>query len=161
MMHVLIEGLIYALVLALIVTLSQFYNPRLWLNCYPSAIQKVVPVRTKKEMKEKLLVGVPFMVIMVGYPIYSTLMLKIYLGSEYNFWIGFFNLITIQNIFNLFDLLILDWLVFSTIKPRYLILEGTEGMKDYGNYYFHFNAALKGFFLSLILSAIVAIMTVQ
>lgn len=111
-------------------------------------------------MKEKLLVGIPFMVIMVGYPIYSTLIQKSYLGSEYNFWIGFFNLITIQNIFNLFDLLILDWLIFSTIKPRYLILEGTEGMKDYGNYCFHFKAAMKGFFFSIILSTIVAVSTI-
>lgn len=157
---ILVDGLVYALVLALIVTLSQFYNPRLWLNCYPSAIQKVVPKRTKTEMREKLLVGIPFMLVMVGYPIYSTSILKNHLGGEYSFWIGFLNMLIIQNIFNLFDLFILDWLIFNTIKPKYLILEGTDGMREYGDYFFHFRAATKGFFLSIILSLAVATITI-
>lgn len=95
----LLEGLVYALVLALIIILSQFYSPRLWLNGYPPAIREVVPKRTKAELRAKLLVGIPFMAIMVGYPILSTWILKNEIGNAYNYWIGFFNVFVILNIF--------------------------------------------------------------
>ncbi len=157
---ILIEGFIYAVILGAIVTVSQLFNARLWLNCYPKAIQEVVPQRTKKEIKIKLLIGIPFMLVMLGYPAYSTLVLKNTVGIGYNFWIGFINLIVIQNAFNLFDLFILDWLIFCTIKPKYLELEGTHGMKEYGDYVFHLKAAFKGFILSVIYSGIVAALTV-
>ena len=80
--HMLIEGLIYAIVLALIVTISQLFNARLWLNCYPKAIQETVQPRTKNEMRLKLMVGIPFILIMFGYPIYSTFVLKAGMGSS-------------------------------------------------------------------------------
>lgn len=91
-LHMLIEGLIYAVVLALIVTISQFYNARLWLNCYPKAIQEKVQSRTKSELRKKFIVGIPFMLIMLGYPVYSTFVLKADLGSSYTYWTGFLNL---------------------------------------------------------------------
>lgn len=157
--RMLLEGLIYALVLAVIVTGSQLVNPRLWLNCYPKAIQAVVPERTKGEMRAKLLVGIPFMLIMFGYPVYSTFMLKANLGSQYTYWIGLINMIVIQNAFNIFDLLILDWLIFVAIKPKYLELEGTGGMKEYGDYMFHLKGARKGFILSVAYGALAAVFT--
>jgi hypothetical protein len=47
-------------------------------------------------------------------------------------------------VFNVFDLLILDWILFCTIRPRWLVLPGTEGMAGYGDYRFHFIGFLKG-----------------
>lgn len=62
--------------------------------------------------------------------------------------------------FNLFDLLILDWLIFCKINPEYLVLEGTRGMKEYKDYGFHFKGAMKGFWMSIVFSIIVAGITV-
>lgn len=157
--HMLLEGLVYSVVLALIVTVSQLFNARLWLNCYPKGIQDKVPPRTKSEMRRKLIVGVPFILIMLGYPVYSTCVLKAGMASSYNYWIGFLNLIVIQNSFNLFDLIILDWLIFSTMKPKYLILEDTQGMKEYCDYFFHLKAAGKGLLMSIVFSALAAAIT--
>lgn len=154
-----IEGSIYAVVLALIVTISQLFNPRLWRNCYPKAIQDVVPERTKDEMRIKLLVGIPFILIMFGYPVVSTFILKSNMGTSYTFFYGLLNMMVISSCFNLFDLIVLDWLVFSSIKPKYLMLEGTQGMKEYGDYLFHARAALKGFLISLVFSIIVSLIT--
>lgn len=156
--NMLIEGLIYAVVLGAIVTISQLFNARLWLNCYPEAIQSAVPKRTKKEMRAKMLVGIPFMLIMFGYPVLSTFMLKSALGSEYTYWIGFMNLLVIQNMFNLFDLVVLDWIVFCS-KPKYLVLEGTQDMVEYKDYVFHAKAAGKGLLMSVLFSAAVAAIT--
>jgi hypothetical protein len=47
-------------------------------------------------------------------------------------------------VFNAVDLLILDWLVFATLRPRIVVLPGTEGAQGYGDYGFHFRAFLKG-----------------
>lgn len=157
--RILIEGIIYSLVLGAIITISQLFNARLWINDYPKAIQQRVSKRTKKENRMKLLVGIPFILIMFGYPICSTVVFKKSLGSEYNFWYGFINTLAIGNVFNLFDLLILDWLIFCYINPKYLIFEGTRGMKEYKDYNFHFRGAVKGFIMSLIFSTIVSIIT--
>ncbi len=156
---VLIEGLIYSVVLGLIITISQLFNARLWLNCYPKAIQERVPRRTKKEIVMKMIIGIPFILIMFGYPVYSTLVLKKSLGGEYSFWYGFINILALENAFNLFDLLILDWLIFCYINPKFLVLEGTKGMNEYKDYKFHFRAAIKGFTMSLIFSVVVSAIT--
>lgn len=47
-------------------------------------------------------------------------------------------------VFNIFDLLILDWLFFCTIQPRSMVLPGTAGMAGYRDYRFHFIGFLKG-----------------
>jgi hypothetical protein len=45
---------------------------------------------------------------------------------------------------NTFDLIVLDWLVFCTIRPRAMTLPGTRGMAEYGSYRFHVIGFLKG-----------------
>ncbi len=47
-------------------------------------------------------------------------------------------------VFNAVDLLILDRLVFVTLRPKIVVLPGTEGAGGYGDYGFHFRAFLKG-----------------
>jgi hypothetical protein len=59
-------------------------------------------------------------------------------------------------VFNLVDLLVLDWLIFVTIRPRIIVLPGTEGMEGYRDYGFHFRAFLKGVVESLVASLLVA-----
>jgi hypothetical protein len=51
---------------------------------------------------------------------------------------------TVLLVFNVFDLLVLDWLFFCTIHPRQMVLPGTEGMPGYRDYSFHFKGFLKG-----------------
>lgn len=157
--NILIEGLIYSVVLGVIITTSQLFNARLWLNDYPEAIQNTVAKRTNKEKIMKIVIGIPFILIMFGYPVYSTYVLKKTLGLEYNFWYGFINTLAIGSAFNLFDLLILDWLIFCYVNPKFLILEGTKDMKEYKDYNFHFKAAIKGFIISLVFSGVVALIT--
>jgi hypothetical protein len=47
-------------------------------------------------------------------------------------------------VFNTYDLIVLDWLLFCTIQPRQMVLPGTEGMAGYRDYRFHFVGFLKG-----------------
>ncbi|KUL38896.1 hypothetical protein ADL22_16740 [Streptomyces sp. NRRL F-4489] len=42
------------------------------------------------------------------------------------------------------DLIVLDWLILAGLRPRLLVLPGTEGMAEYRDLRFHLTAALKG-----------------
>ncbi len=59
-------------------------------------------------------------------------------------------------VFNIVDLLILDWLIFNTLTPRIIVLPGTEGAQGYRDYGFHFRAFLKGVAGSLVGSLLIA-----
>jgi hypothetical protein len=59
-------------------------------------------------------------------------------------------------VFNLFDLLILDWLFFCTVQPRSMILPGTEGMAGYRDYWFHVIGFFKGLGFTVVGSLLVA-----
>ena len=50
----------------------------------------------------------------------------------------------------------LDWLLFCTLRPRAIILPGTEGMAGYRDYRFHFVGFLKGLAFCLVGAAVIA-----
>ena len=58
--------------------------------------------------------------------------------------------------FNIFDLVILDWLFFCTIQPRSMVLPGTEGMAAYRDYRFHLVGFLKGLGFTVVGSLLIA-----
>jgi hypothetical protein len=45
---------------------------------------------------------------------------------------------------SLFDLVVLDWIVLVGLRPRLMVLPGTEGMPEYRDLGFHAVATLKG-----------------
>ncbi len=52
--------------------------------------------------------------------------------------------------FNVYDLVVLDWLVFVCWRPAAIVLPGTEGRPDYGDLRFHVDALVKGIALCLL-----------
>jgi hypothetical protein len=59
-------------------------------------------------------------------------------------------------VFNIFDLIVLDWIFFCTIQPRSMVLPGTEGMAGYRDYRFHFIGFLKGLGFSAVGGLLIA-----
>jgi hypothetical protein len=59
-------------------------------------------------------------------------------------------------VFNLVDLLVFDWLIALTIRPKFMILPGTQGSQGYHDYGFHFRGFLKGTLGGLLGSLILA-----
>lgn len=45
---------------------------------------------------------------------------------------------------SVYDLLVIDWLIFAGLQPRLMTLPGTEGMKEYRDLAFHVTQGLKG-----------------
>ena len=59
----------------------------------------------------------------------------------------------------LLDLTILDWLLFVTIIPDFVVIPGTEGLVGYDDYPFHLREHLRAFpFLALASLALTVIM---
>jgi len=61
-------------------------------------------------------------------------------------------------IWNLFDLLVFDWLIFCKINPRFMILPGTKGNPAYQDYRYHFIGFLKGTILCIVGAVVISLL---
>jgi len=113
-------------------------SPRVWgYSDYSDKIKAKVPPQTKEEKRKAVLWAIPMMIFAIGFPIYSTLLLKSDLGHDFAFWAAFLNVLAMVFLAYLVDLLILDWLIVSKITPQFVIIPGTveEDYKDFSHHY--------------------------
>ena len=131
---IVLHGFIYAIILiAYLFFVMVKFNPRIWgFSDYPKVITDRVPPQTKSEKRMGSILGIPFFLFGLGFPIISTLILRDQSGGEINFFSAFFNIFGILMFGNAADLLILDWIIVGTITPKFVIIPGTEDMKDTG-----------------------------
>jgi len=153
---VVIDGAILSVIASLLIIVSLCFNPRMWLQDYPKDIQDRVPPKTKEEKRQALVVGIPFLIVLVAVPLSSTLVLNVQGGGDTSFVQLFLNAFGVAFVFNLVDLLLLDWLMFCTITPKFLVIPGTEGMGAYKDYCYHFKGALVGTALSIVGGLVIA-----
>jgi hypothetical protein len=137
------------------------YNPRLMLQDYPPAIQAAVPPRSAEEKRLATWLGMPFLIILLFFPIYATFIFQTRSSAGFlQLWLYAFG---IAFAFNLWDWLVLDWLVFCTLTPRWFVIPGSEGHPAYKDYGFHFRGFVIGTAFSavagLIAAGIVALAT--
>jgi len=60
-------------------------------------------------------------------------------------------------VWNLLDLVLLDFFLLMTLKPKFIILPGTEGMVGYRDDWFHVRKFLHGFVLMFVLALVVTV----
>lgn len=127
--RILIDGTVLSLIMGVTILGSLYYNPRLWLHDYPKPIQAKVPPATKREKQLQKILLVPFLLVMIGVPLVSTVLLKQQLGGEIPFVSAYLNAFFVANIFNLFDAVVLDLLILTLMKPGFAVIPGAEGME--------------------------------
>lgn len=156
-MTILAPILFYALMLSVLfsaVLLAMgLVNPRLMLQDYPKDIQAAVPPKTAAEKRQTAFWGLPFWLFLLGFPTLAALSAK---TAHEGFWGIFLTAFGVSFLANVVDWLILDWLVFCTITPKFVVLPGTEGMAGYKNYAIHFRGFLIGTVISVVLGFIIA-----
>lgn len=128
-------------------------NPRMMLQDYPKAIQKLVPPKTDEERRMGIYFAIPLLAVLIGYPAFVG---WYYSPQPVTFLPVFSIMWGIMLVMNVFDLVVLDWIVFCTITPRFVVIKGTEGSPAYKDYMFHFVGFLKGIVITGVLSAAVA-----
>jgi len=131
-------------------------NPRLMLQDYPPQIQAIVPPKTEAERRRSFWLGLPFLLVLVGFPIYATFAYRSRAGEAPGFLHLWLYASGIVFAFNLWDWLVLDWLIFCTITPRQFVIPGSEGHPAYKDYLFHFRGFLIGSVLSVVMGLIAA-----
>jgi hypothetical protein len=116
---------------------SMFWNPAIWVHDYPPDIKEAYGPPDDKVKQQMRLFALPFFLIGFGGPIWSALRLKRRNGGRISFAATYAHVFGLVASIWLFDLTILDWLIFVTITPDIVVLPGTEGMAGYDDYAFH------------------------
>jgi len=142
--HFIAHSLLYSgVVTGYLFILMIAINPRVWgYNDYPQVIKDKVPPQTKKEKKLAIIIALPWFIFTLGFPIYSTLILKAKLSNDISLWVAFLNLLLLYIMATVGDLFILDWLIISKITPSFVIIPGSE-KEDYKDFSHHFKGHAK------------------
>lgn len=155
--HLVKHGLFFAVIvnsyLLLIMVLT---SPRVWgYTDYPEVVKNKIPPQTKREKQLAAIVGIPWFIFVLGFPIFSTYALKSKLGDEIPFLIAFLNLLVLSLLATLGDLVILDWLIVSKITPRFVIIPGSEE-SDYKDFSHHYKAHARAAIVLILVCLIIA-----
>jgi len=130
--NVLIHGTIFAVIFTLyLLAIMMKLSPRIWaFSDYPKEITDAVPPQTKRERQIGALIGIPFFLFSLGFPVVSTLMLESTYAGTIPLLDAFLNAFGIFMFGNFADLVILDWLIVGTITPDFVVIPGTEHMRE-------------------------------
>lgn len=154
--RIIVHGAFLSLLASAFIAITLRIKPRIWLQDYPQAIQDRVPPKNAEERKLSLILGIPFLALLLAVPFVSTLTLKHQHGGDISFLQLFANGFGVLFIFNLVDWLIIDWLMFCTITPQFIVIPGAEGAVGYKNYAFHFRGFLIGTVFSTVVGMVIA-----
>lgn len=120
----------------------EFLAPYTFLNDYPEDIRAAAPKPTPAQKRAGVIGGIVFVVSLIGG-----------VGGVVWSWgamhdrAGFLELalmaLLVSVLFALFDILVIDWLVICTWRPRRLVYPGTEGCAGWGDYGFHVREQLR------------------
>lgn len=143
----------FALTISLIGMMAK--NPRYMLQDYPQEIIATVQPKSNEEKKGAYYYGMPFLIILFLYPLVVGYMRKY--NIDVSFLQNWIQIFLLMFSFNIVDLFIIDWLVFCTITPNFIIIPGSEGNPAYKDYRFHFIAFLKGSAFSFLGSLLYAL----
>ena len=153
------HGVLYGAILSLLMSLAfvgaAYLNPEIWLPDYPPDIRERFGPMSERAKRQRRLVGIPVFLLLAGVLVLSTVRLA-KIGSESIFFSVFLGTFVMLLVFNAVDLLIVDWLVFVTLRPKIVVMPGTEGAEGYGDHGFHFRAFLRGLVGSFVGSIVVA-----
>ena len=149
-MRILRDGALMSVVASTYLLVLLRFNPRMFLRHFPKQIRDVVPPRSEKERRMSILLGVPLGLLFIGSTVASALLWRASAQGSPSFRELFAHIFGLFFLFNLVDLLILDWLIVCRFTPRWLIISGTEHIVMPKEYLYHF----KGFLIGTVVSAI-------
>jgi hypothetical protein len=149
------HGAVYGLVLSVLFTSvllgAVFANVEIMLNDYPPDVKLAYGTEKNPRTRgQRRIFSLLFLAVLFGVIAYSVVDAVRSSSAPLTFLPIFTLIFTEVFTFNLWDLLIIDWLVFNTLQPKFIFLPGTEGMAGYKDYLFHFKGFLTGIVFSLV-----------
>ena len=139
---------------------SLVFNPEIGWRTYPPQVKVAFGPMRSTAKKQRIVIGLVFIGLLIGGAFVSLVRLQAAHVATLTFMEAFTSTLIVFNVFNLVDLLLLDWLIFATWQPKMLMLPGTEGMAEYADYGFYFSGFLKGLVGSVVFSLIASAITI-
>jgi len=156
--RILIDGGFLTFVVSTVLVLMLYFKPRMALSDYPEDVRAAVPPRTQEEFRAGIILTIPLLILLIAYPLRSVHRVEFILGGEIGYGMAFLVIFCEYFMVSMFDLIVLDWLMFYTWTPKFLVLPGTEGFAGYKNFRPHLKAQLiTGNLTVIIFSALLAL----
>ncbi|MBZ0292823.1 MAG: hypothetical protein K8L99_09710 [Anaerolineae bacterium] len=124
------DGLLLSLALSVVIVVSLYVNPRVWIQDFPEAVRRIAPPLSPVEKRQRAFFGVLFIGTIVGGIIVIALNLRAQLGGSVSFLTLYVYLWLVANIFNLFDAIVLDYLWLGLAQPKFAMPPEMRGMES-------------------------------
>lgn len=151
-----IEAIFLTVLFTLIIVPNVIRNPIKWIFDYPQAIQdKALELGLIK--KEEQTKSIRTLIIKLGAIVFFALVIALvlrYVNGLVSFKDAFITGYLLFNIVNWYDALILDCIWFCHSKK--IIIQGTEGMKEYKDYWYHIRGGFIGMAIGIVVCALAA-----
>jgi hypothetical protein len=142
--HALVWGAVVSGFLGVAFVALAAIDPEMWLNDYPPDIRERFGPMSRSANRKRWILGVPTLLAGLALVFVGTLRYARMDGSAAGFGALALHTFVVLMAFNVVDLVVIDWLLFVRVQPRFIVLRGTEGLAGYSDYRFHWHAFLKG-----------------
>lgn len=154
--HSLYYGAALSILMSAVIFMTLYFCPQIWVDDAPADIRRAVGPMSSSGRRIKRLVGIPTLFGVAALLVYSIVQLIGLGNGSVAFSDVALSVFLIVQVFNLVDLIIIDWLFVVFIRPSFLVVPGTEMLQGYQAYAFHFRGFLKGVAGSLVASVVIA-----
>ena len=141
------DGVVLSIALGVVIVGSLAYNPRLWINDAPPRVRALTAPLTARERRDRNIVAALFLVTLVAVAVWSAGRLFARYAESVPVAVVFGHFLGVMFLFNLFDLVVIDWLMLLVMRPAFiqrLHVPGLSYEETVGSYGYHFRAFLKG-----------------
>lgn len=137
-----VDGLLLGAAFTVVAVGSLWLDARIWIEDYPAEIRQAAGPVGEAPLALRLTTAALLFGIMLGGMVSSNWMV----GRQHRWKTGFRSVfvhtLVLFWVVNLVDVVIVDWLIFVTIQPEFVVLEGTDGLAAYDDYWFHLEASV-------------------
>ena len=160
--HSLLYGAILSALSTVVILGSLRWNPEIWLNDYPPDVRAKYGPMSEKSRQQRRAVSLAYFLALLALLVISILQVGRAAGG-FSFPAVFLHTFIMLMVFNLVDLLLIDWLALMVLRPSWAVLPGTKGMAGYSDYTLPLRGFLKGtlgiFIGSLVIAGITMLFT--
>ncbi len=141
--RVLVDGTLMSILLTIITFGAIYLNPMMLVDSYTPDVRTAVGEVDVPALQLAVFYVLSFGTV-AGVIFYSNAGLRWENGGNLTFWTASAHSALLMFFFAVWDLLIMDWLIFVTIQPAFVVIPGTEGFAGYKDYWFHFEVSFLG-----------------
>lgn len=157
--HSFFYGAMLSTALSILILGSLYINPEIWLQDAPHEVQEKHGPMSAQAKRQRVWLVVAFAVAIIGVVGVSLYLLPAVIGGPLTFLTVFAHLWIIFMLFNLVDLLLIDWLIVEIVRPSFITQSPLGQLMAERNYRFHFQGFLKGsvgiLLVSLLLTGVI------